>query len=131
MKQIQLAVGAPPVATSFTITPVTLAQIIILQSAVTLLQRLAAKPQALQSLTPDELRMLAGALASILGVDVEVVLRWPVAQTLRAAVVAGQAYVEINGPYLTSEVVPAIEALTAFGASLSAALTATPAAQTP
>lgn len=122
MKQIQLAVGAQPVATTFTITPVTLAQIIVLQAAVTLLQRLAAKPQALQNLAPDELRTLAEALAAILGVNVEVVLRWPVAQTLRAAVVAGQAFLEVNGPYLASDVVPAIDALTAFGATLTAAL---------
>ena len=122
MKQIQLAVGAPPVATTFTITELTLAQVIALQAAASVLQRLGASPQDVRSLTPDELRALADALAAVLGVTPQAVLSWPLAQTLSVAVIAGQAFLEVNGPYLQQQIVPAIERLTAFATSLAAAL---------
>ncbi len=122
MKQIQLAVGTQPVATTFTITALTLAQVIALQAAASVLQRLGASPQDVRSLTADELRALAEALAAVLGVTPQAVLSWPLAQTLSVAVIAGQAFLEVNGPYLQQQIVPAIERLTTFATSLAAAL---------
>lgn len=116
MKEIQID------GNTYKITPVTLAQVIALQSAAAVLLRLSAAPQDLRQLTPDELRALSAALASILKTPPEAVLDWPLAQTLSAAVIASQAFLEVNGPYLQRDVVPAIERLTAFSASVTAAL---------
>lgn len=116
MKEIQIG------KTNFTIGPMTLAQVIALQAATAVIQRLAASPQDVRTLTAAETHALAAALAAILGVKVETVLDWPLAQTLSAAVIAGQAWMEVNGPYLARDVVPALERLTAFANGLTAAL---------
>ncbi len=111
-------------AMEYTIGQMTLAQVIALQSAATVLQRLAASPQDVRTLTADEFRTLAAALAAVIGREPAVVLGWPLAQTLAVAVVAGQAWLEVNGPYLQAEVVPALGRLTEFAATLAAALQA-------
>lgn len=107
---------------SYTVGPVTLAQVIALQSASAVLQRLTGAPQQLHAFSADELRTLATGLASILGTEPAAVLGWPLAQTLSAAVLTGQAFLEVNGPYLQQHVVPAIERLTAFATTLASAL---------
>lgn len=118
MKQLQIA------GQNYTVGPMTLRQMIVLQACFTLWQRLVPAHAAvdIKKVGPTEAKALAEAVAAVLQIEANAVLDWPLAQTISAAALAGQAFLEVNGPYLTAEVVPAIERLTAFAATLNAAL---------
>lgn len=116
MKQIQVE------GKNYTVGPLTLRHILALQAAIACWERIGDAPIDMRKIGPAEVRTLADAVAAVIGAPVETVLDWPVAQTLSVAVVAGQAFIEVNGPYLSSHVAPAVTRLSEFAATLVATL---------